>query len=123
MFNTTSDKILYSTYADDPNSNIYTSLSICDVSGKNNISLDIRTLIEAVQFTDDKNFLYPKLADQTASETLVKFNINNKEEQEFQFSSTGVLRFANILLNDNKDKIYFLSDHDLYSLELITNQY
>jgi hypothetical protein len=123
IFNLSSDKILYASYSEEPNSNIYTALSLVDIDGKNNQSLDVRALIETVKFFDEKNFIYPSLTDQTGSEKLIKFNIETKEEHEFQMQNTDRLRFDNLLLAENKEKVYFLSENFLYALELVTDQY
>jgi hypothetical protein len=123
IFNNVSDKILYSTYSEEPNSNIYTSLSLIDTNGEGDQSLDVRALIENVIFFDDKNFIYPASEDQTRGEKLIKYNLETKKEVEFQFQTPDRLRFNNLLLTEDKQKIYFLSDNFLYSLGLITNQY
>ena len=82
-----------------------------------------RALLEKVLFLDDTNFLYAKLDDQTNSETLQKFNLETGEEHQFFFNSEATLRFKNIVIDGNKNIIYFLSENYLYSFELITDEY
>jgi len=123
IFNPGSNKILYATYSQDPNSSVYTSLSIIDVDGKNNKNLDLRILIDKVAFLDDNNFLYAFLEDQSQSEVLKKFNLESNEEKDYFFTSEEKLRFENMVLAENKEKVYFLSENYLYQLDLVTDEY
>ncbi len=76
-----------------------------------------------MRFIDDNNFLYAFLEDQTKSEILKKFNLESGEEREYFFNSDEILRFEDIILTENKDEIYFLSENYLYQLDLVTDEY
>lgn len=123
IFNTDSTKIVFSKYDQDPNSAVYSSLSIIGADGNNRESLNLRTLIDKVRFIDENNFLYSYIEDQTESDDLKKFNLETKEEHDYFFTSEDRLRFDQVVLTENYDQIYFLSADYLYQLDLVTDEY
>lgn len=122
-FSPKSDKILYTTYTDDPIANIKSILSIMDLNGENNQQTDIKTLIEDIGFIDDNSFVFSELSDPNNSEVLKKYHIDSKQTNSFYFRSDDVIHFNQFVILKETKKMYFLSQGFMYYMDLISDDY
>jgi len=101
------------------------TLCLSDIDGSNIRELSVKTTLNKITWFDQKNMLatLPNLTNSGESDKLVKLNIENFQETEYQYDkSLGKIEIVNPVLLLKKDKIFFLNSNTLYTLGLVATE-
>jgi len=119
VFSADNQKIIYSTYSTDPNNPIHRDLSVMNLDGSDKKSLGIAARATDIRFWNDQNKIF--LLKNTGNSKLELVDLINNNITDFFFKGQSGSNISEVILNNEKSGVIFISDGKLYFVRLEGN--
>lgn len=119
VFSSDSQKLIYSTFSDNSKNPVGQILSVMDLDGNNNHSLEIAAKASEARFWMDANKVF--LPIDSSRSKMILVDLNSGQTSEFYFVGQGKSEISEVNLNDQKTGAIFISKGILYFVKLEGN--
>lgn len=123
---TENENVTDANFSPDSNWIIYsnqTGLFLLDLLGKNKRDLQTKTSLDKIVWTSNSKSFIAAVPTSTSSDRLFKVNIDSGERKEIFFDNSLVLNAFNLTLLSDEKILYFISNSNIYSLDISNSEY
>ncbi|MFA7252941.1 MAG: hypothetical protein WC107_00120 [Patescibacteria group bacterium] len=118
-FSPNGNKILYGTYQSDPESPVFSALSIMNIDGSDKRTLGIFAEISKTAWEkDSKNVVIATYDSKTKNESIFKFDTDNKKNSGFIIRDFGKIFINTLFISDDEKMILYQTSDGIFAIKV-----